>query len=168
MNKIKLRYQQVSDARKFWEILNHPDFIYFPNKPKTIKDEIDYLRLNREKRKNNLEYNFSITIRDDVVGAIGVMIDQRRPHIGEIGYFIDRKHWGKGIASRSVKLVEEFIEQELHLHRIEIKMNKKNKGSVLVAEKCGYRKEGIQIGKLSIGNEYADAYSYAKVVGKNP
>ena len=36
MTQLELRYQQVGDAKLFVEILNHPDFIYFPAKPKTI------------------------------------------------------------------------------------------------------------------------------------
>ena len=103
-----------------------------------------------------------------MVGAIGVMIDQRRTHIGEIGCFVERKHWGKGIATRSVELIEDFIKKKLKLHRIEITMMKKKKVSALVAEKCGYRKEGIQRGKLFNGSAYVDVYSYAKVIDKSP
>ena len=168
MTKIALRYQQVRDAKKFWEILNNPEFTFFPIQPKTIKEERDFLRLNRDKRIKNVEHNFAITLSGEVVGAIGIAIDQRRPHVGEIGYFVERKHWGKGIASHSVKLIEDFIEKRLGLHRIEIVIMKENKMSVRVAEKCGYSKEGLQRGKLYMNGEYVDAYSYAKVLRKNP
>lgn len=164
MTMITLRYQRVGDAKKFWEILNNPDFIYFPCRPTTIKEEKDYLRRNREKQNNNIEHNFTIIFQDEVVGAIGVSIDQKRPHVGEIGYFVDRKHWGKGIATRSVTMVEEFIVKKLSLHRVEILVMIKNIMSIRVAEKCGYRKEGILIGKLEMGKEYVDAYSFGKLL----
>jgi ribosomal-protein-alanine N-acetyltransferase len=164
MLKITLRYQQVGDARKFWEILNNPDFVHFPPPPKTIKEEKEFLRLNRDKRKQNIEHNFTIIYQGEVVGAIGVTIDQTRPHIGEIGYFVDRKHWGKGIASRSVKMIEEFIAKELDLHRIELLIMKKNIMSIRVAAKCGYRREGIQKGKIKMGKEYVDVYAFGKLL----
>ena len=165
--KIALRYQRVGDAKKFWEILNHPDFIHFPVRPKTIKAEREYLRLTREKRQKHQEYSFAITLQGEVIGGIGVMIDQRRQHIGEIGYFIERQHWGKGLASQSVGLIEQFIEQELALSRIELTTMLENRASARVAEKCGYQKEGIQRGKVYADGEYVDVYAYAKLLGSN-
>jgi ribosomal-protein-alanine N-acetyltransferase len=164
MVKIILRYQQIGDAKKFWKILNDPEFTYFSPPPGTITEEKNFLRRNHGKRKQNIEHNFSILVQGEVVGAIGVTIDQRRPHIGEISYFIDKKHWGKGIASRSVTMIEEFIAKELGLYRIEIMIMTKNIKSIRVAEKCGYRKEGIQKGKIKVGLDYVDAYSFGKLL----
>ena len=47
--------------------------------------------------------------------------------------------------------------------RIEIVALKANKASHRVAEKCGYRREGIQRGKLLQNGKFLDAYLYAKV-----
>ena len=162
MKQLEIRYQKVSDAKRFVEILTHHSFIYFPVKPKSIEEEKRFLRLNREKRKNKTEYNFSIIYKDKMVGGIGAKLDQHRKHIGEIGYFIDHDYWFKGIASGAVKLIEEFSFNRLQLTRIEIVTLKKNKASQRVAEKCGYRKEGIQRGKLILAGKYLDAYLYAK------
>lgn len=43
---ISIRYQQVGDAKRFFEILNNPNFLYFPAKPKTIEAEKEFLRKN--------------------------------------------------------------------------------------------------------------------------
>ena len=37
--KVTIRYQQIGDAKRFWEILNSPNFTYFPAKPKSIEEE---------------------------------------------------------------------------------------------------------------------------------
>lgn len=118
MTKVALRYQQLRDAKKFWEILNNPEFILFPVQPKTVKEERYFLRMNLDKRIENVEHNFAVTLHGDVVDAIGITIDQRRQHVGGIGYFVERKYWGKGIASRSVKLIEDFTIKRLDLYRI--------------------------------------------------
>lgn len=148
MKHLEIRYQKVSDAKRFLEILSHPDFIYFPVKPKDVEEQKVFLRQNREKRRSNTEYNFSIIYKGTLVGAVGIKIDQHRKHIGEIGYFIDHDYWNKGIASGAVELVEEFAFNQLQLTRIEIVTLEKNIASQRVAEKCGYQKEGIQKGKL--------------------
>ena len=163
MKSLEIRYQKISDAKRFVQILSHPDFIYFPVKPKSIEEEKKFLRLNREKRKNGTEYNFSILLKGELVGAIGVKIDQHRKYIGEIGYFVHRDYWGKGIASSAVQLVEEFAFNHLKLRRIEIVTLMINKASQRGAEKCGYNREGIQQGKLAFDGKYFDAYIYAKI-----
>jgi len=164
MTDITLRYQQVADARRFWEILNHPDFIHWPAKPRTVAEERAFLRQTRNKKQRNLEHNFAILQEGEILGAVGVMIDQRRPHIGEVGYFVAREFWGQGIAPRAVSLIEAFIREKLDLHRIEITVLKPNRMSCRVAEKCGYRKEGIQRGKIKTDDGYLDVYAYAKIL----
>ena len=162
MKHLEIRYQKVSDAKRFLEILSHPDFIYMPVKPKNIEAEKVFLRQNREKRRNNTVYNFSVIYKGQLVGGVGVRINQSLKHVGEVGYFIDCDYWGKGIAPAAVKLIEEFSFGHLQLTRIEILMLKKNKASQRVAEKCGYQKEGTQKGKLLFNGKPHDAYLYAK------
>jgi len=162
--KIELRPQRVYDARRFFEILSNPNFVYFPVKPKSIEEEKKFLRLNSEKRKNKLEFNFSIIYNRVHVGAIGVRIDQFRSHIGEIGYFIDEKYWGRGIITQSVKELEKFILSNLKLKRIEIRMAKGNKASQRIAIKCGYKKEGLMRKMLLVKDIWHDCYLYAKIV----
>jgi ribosomal-protein-alanine N-acetyltransferase len=164
MAHIELRKQRISDAKRFYEILNNPNFIYFPVKPKSLEEEEGFLRKNAEKRKKNFEHNFAILYNEKVVGAIGIKIDQHRTYIGEIGYFVDEKYWGEGIATEAVKLTEKIGVDELGLRRIEILMAIENTASEKVAIKNGYVKEGILKGKLKDGNEYRDAFLYAKIV----
>lgn len=160
---IRLRYQQVSDARRFYEILTHPDFVWFSANPASIEAEKEFLRANRAKRRENREHNFTILLGDEIVGAVGVHIDPSRPYVGEIGYFVDRAWWGRGIASRAVGMGEEFGFRKCGLHRMELIVLKGNRASIRVAEKCGYRREGIQRGKLLHEGKYQDAYLYAKL-----
>jgi ribosomal-protein-alanine N-acetyltransferase len=162
-NKISIRYQQVGDARRFFEILNSPNFYYFPAKPKTIKEEREFLQKNAALRQSGEQLNYSILLNSKVVGATGIHIDPRRNYSGEIGYFVDEAYWGRGIACEAVRQLEEIAFNELGIVRIEINMLKQNKASERVAIKCGYRKEGIGRKKLQLNGEYLDCYVYSKV-----
>ena len=162
-NRITIRYQQVGDAKRFFEILNNPNFIYFPAKPKTIEAEKAFLRKNAELRQNGEQFNYSILLNGRVVGATGIHIESRRKYCGEIGYFVDEAYWGRGIACEALRLLEEIAFNDLDIVRIEINMLKKNKASERVAIKCGYRKEGIGRKKLQLNDEYLDCYVYSKV-----
>jgi ribosomal-protein-alanine N-acetyltransferase len=161
---IEIRPQRLADAKRFFEILSNPNFIYFPVTPKTIEDEKEFLRLNSQKRRKKTEFNFSIIYSRMHVGAIGVRIDPFRPYIGEIGYFIDETYWGKGIATQAVKQLEEFIFSNLELRRIEIRMAKENKASQKIAVKCGYKKEGILRKMLLAKGKWYDCFMYAKII----
>ena len=142
--KITIRPQRVYDAKRFVEILSNQKFIYFPAKPKSVKEEKEFLRLNYRKRKDKTEFNFSIIYNGKQhVGGIGIRVDQFRTFIGEIGYFVDEKYWGKGFATCAIKQLKEFIVSNMSLRRIEIRMAKENKASQRIAIKCGYKKEGI-------------------------
>lgn len=163
MNGLKIRHQQVSDAKRFYEILNHPDFVYFPAKPKSVKEEREFLRSTKQRREDKLCYNYSVLLNDQVIGAIGIKVSPHYPEGCEIGYFVDRTCWGKGIASAAVQLIENVCFENLGMHRIEIITLKQNKASVRVAEKCGYRKEGIQKQKVRHEGKWADVYLFAKV-----
>jgi ribosomal-protein-alanine N-acetyltransferase len=159
---ISIRYQQVGDARRFFEILNSPNFIYFPAMPKTIEAEREFLRKNAALRRSGEQFNYSILMNGLVIGATGLHIDSHRTYCGEIGYFVDEAYWGRGIACEAVRQLEQIAFTELGIVRIEINMLKKNKASEQVAVKCGYRKEGISRKKLPLNGEYLDCYVYSK------
>jgi [ribosomal protein S5]-alanine N-acetyltransferase len=163
MGKVKLRLQKISDAKRFFEILNNPHFIYFSAKPKNLEEEKEYLRKNKEKIKNNLAYNYSIIYGNNLVGGCGVMINQNRKYNGEIGYFIDENYWGLGIATQAVKELTKIAFTRLKLNRVEIIMNPENKASVGVAKNCGYKKEGFMRKAYKVLDKSLDALLYAKV-----
>jgi [ribosomal protein S5]-alanine N-acetyltransferase len=163
--KIEVRNQKLSDAKRFYEILDNDKFIYFGVRPKSIEEEKEFLKKNKDKIKNNFEHNYTILFENKVIGAIGIKINQHRKYIGEIGYFVDENFWGKGIATKAVKIIEKIGFNQLGLKRIEILMNPRNKASEKVAIKTGYNKEGKMIKTVySFRNKkYEDVLLYAKV-----
>ena len=164
MPRVEIRFPKTKDAKKLYEILSNPNFIYFNARPKSAAEEKEWIMTTSQKRKDNFEWNYVVTYAGLVVGAVGLKINQHRKYIGEIGYFIDEAYWGKGIASQAVKLVEKQGFNKLGLRRIEILMQPENKASEKVAVKNSYQKEGLlrKTVKAKDG-KMKDAYIYAKV-----
>jgi len=161
---IKLRLQEVSDAERFFEILNNPNFIYFDICPATLEDEVAWLEQNSQRQKDNTQWNYAIIYDNKLVGAIGVQINYHRNYIGEIGYFIDEKYWNKGIVTEAVKLIENICVNELNLTRIEILMMTEHTASEQVAIKNEYIKEGTKRQLIKGKNgKMKDCLLYAKV-----
>ncbi|MHC4855668.1 MAG: GNAT family N-acetyltransferase [Planctomycetota bacterium] len=162
--KVEFRNPRISDAKRYLEILSHPNFTYFPAKPKTLKEEQDFLRMMKKLQKEKSLYNFAVLANGKHVGGAGIKINQQFPYICEIGYFVDHKYWNKGIATKSVQLLEKFIIENIDIVRIEIAPAKDNIGSCKVAIKSGYKKEGTMKKYLKIGDVYHDCCLYAKVL----
>ncbi len=162
--KITIRPQSVRDAKRFFDILSNPNFIYFTGKPKSVEDEIAFLKTNPRLRKKNIEWNYSILVDGYVVGAVGIKINQQRPFIGEIGYFLDEAYWNRGIATEAVKLAEKEGFGKLGLSRIEIVMQPENVASEKVAIKAGYHREGLMRRSIrGVDGKTKDACLYAKI-----
>ena len=106
MPKIELRRQRISDAKRFYEILINPNFVYWAAKPESTEDERKFLKGNALRSKRNLQHNFAILFDGQTVGGCGIKVDQHRTYIGEIGYFVDEKFWGRGIATEAVRQLE--------------------------------------------------------------
>ena len=161
--KVTLRYQRVSDAKRFYEILDNPNFTYFRVRPDSVEAEREFLRQNAKRRKENHSHNYSILYGDRLIGGCGIKIDQHRKFIGEIGYFIDEAYWGRGIAVKAVRLLEKIGFEELGIIRMEIRINTAHKNSERVAIKAGYIKEGTFRKAIGDSGEINDAHVYAKI-----
>jgi ribosomal-protein-alanine N-acetyltransferase len=164
MKKVELRYQRVSDAKRFYKILNNPNFTWFRVCPESIETQKDFLRQNRRKRKEKREFNYAILYEGKLAGGCGLRIDQFRKFQGEIGYFVDENYWGMGIAAQAVMLLEKIGFNDFGLVRIEILMHPENLASEKVALKCGYTKEGSMKKAIQNGDEMCDCHLYAKTI----
>ncbi len=161
--KIELRNPRVSDAKRFFEILTNPNFKYFSGIPKSLEDEIKWIKKSSERRKKNIEYNYAIICKGKLIGGCGIKIDSDEGHRGEIGYFVAEEYWSKGIASKAVKLLEKIAFKDLKLRRLTILMDPRNIGSEKVAIKCGYIKEGTMRKYHKFRGKLTDNHLYAKV-----
>lgn len=161
---IKLRYPIIEDAEAFFRILTEGKFeFYYATIPESIELEREWIKRREYKRKNNLEYNYTIIYNDEVVGGCEIRIFQDNPHIGELGYFIDKNFFNKGIATEVVKKLEKIAFEELKLKRLEIRMDSQNKASEKVAIKNNFEKEGLLKKSIKFKNNYYDNLLYAKV-----
>lgn len=161
--KIELRYPRVSDAKRFFEILTNPNFKYFSGIPKSLEDEIKWVKKSKLRREKNIEYNYAIIYENTLIGGCGIKIDQEEKHRCEIGYFVSEEYWGKGIATKAVKLLEKIAFKDFKLRRIIILMDPRNIGSEKVAIKCGYVKEGTMRKYHKLRGRLTDNHLYAKV-----
>jgi RimJ/RimL family protein N-acetyltransferase len=80
---------------------------------------------------------FAILAGTELVGAIGFKSESERI---EIGYWIGRPYWGRGYATRAVRLLIEEARRR-GIERLHAEVFPDNFGSMRVLEKCGFLRE---------------------------
>lgn len=164
MKGITIRPQQIGDAKALFAILTQAGFDkFFPVTVKSISQEREFLRNSKKSRKDGTAFHFSILYRKQVIGAVGFSLSNRS-YVAEIGYFVAKKYWGNGVATKALKLAEEFAFNQCAIHRLELFTAKENIASKKVAIKCGFKKEGIARGKFLLNDTYSDAIQFAKLL----
>jgi ribosomal-protein-alanine N-acetyltransferase len=105
---------------------------------------------------------FVVTYEGRLVGQLtmgGVTYGSLRS--GHIGYWVDQRVAGRGVIPTAVALVCDHAYRALKLHRVEIAMRPENVASKRVAEKLGFRYEGIRPAFLHIDGDWRDHLVYA-------
>jgi RimJ/RimL family protein N-acetyltransferase len=107
------------------------------------------------------EDRFAIVDREtgELLGGVGLRPDG--DGVAEIGYWIKREARGRGIAARAVRLISEWGLRERGLARISLITEPENKASQRVAEKAGYRREGLLRAWMVIKGERRDYLMYS-------
>ncbi len=64
-------------------------------------------------------------------------------HQAEMGYDLEREHWGKGIMTEAMKAIISFGFEKMELNRIEIYVMPRNKRSVNMVKRLGFKREAL-------------------------
>ena len=83
-----------------------------------------------------------VTESSQFVGAMGLEISEDHQN-AELGYWIDRSHWGNGYCTEAAAAVIVFAFEQLALHRVHAHYMTRNPASGRVMEKVGMTKEGL-------------------------
>jgi ribosomal-protein-serine acetyltransferase len=150
MTDIHIRLLQQEDYLQLYQVIekNRQRLrTYFPKTSAAIADletARKFARLKLKQAKTREQFYFVILhlLTGDIIGSIILKnIDWSIPK-GELAYFIDGEHEGKGYASFAVKWLTEYAFQQLEMEKLYIKFNPENFGSKKVAIKNGFEKEG--------------------------
>ncbi len=130
---------------------------------------------HRPKKKSSLDYHYKTTMKEykagreltwlmelketqKVIGEI-VLYDFRLQKQADIGYRINQNYWGQGFAPEAGEAMLKIAFEGLDLSRLQIRCFANNPGSIRVAQKLGFREEGM-IKQGAIINVMTDYYIF--------
>jgi ribosomal-protein-serine acetyltransferase len=106
------------------------------------------------------ERHFTLFHRNEVCGQCS--LDHPDPlHANyEMGYWMRSDLCGQGLMTEGAGAVVSFAFDELRVHRIELHAGTENRPSIRVAEKLGFRREGLLRGAGRGASGFHDVYVY--------
>lgn len=123
-------------------------------------DSLAFIRGEIAKLKQLETATFAIYYVDSLAGLISLHNIDHLNRSANIGYWIAKKHQGKGLILKSTKAVIQYAFQELKIHRIEIRCATHNLRSQKIPEILGFVKEDTLREAIACNNKYFDAHVY--------
>ncbi len=101
--------------------------------------------LAASRQEPRLSYKLAMTVKPlhEMAGSCWLDIEDPDSRNASIGYFVDKKRWGRGLATEMVQALINYGFEQLHLHRIYGNCDAENPATRRVLEKVGMRQEGI-------------------------
>jgi RimJ/RimL family protein N-acetyltransferase len=114
-------------------------------RPYTEQDAREYVASTRRGWREGTASSYAIVDLESErpVGSIGVHWLDREQRVAEVGYWVAREARGRGLASRAVRLVSRWALQDCGIERLQLRADVLNAASQRVAEKAGFRREGV-------------------------
>ena len=142
--RLVLRRIVPSDLEDVFEYASDPEvpryLLWLPHTDRSVTRR--YLSLVDKKYKHAQFFDWGVEYRGKLIGTCGftsLSVDDNR---GEIGYVLNRRFWGLGLAKEAVHAVLQYGFGELRLERIEAKFMIENEKSVALLKKCNFTFEG--------------------------
>jgi [ribosomal protein S5]-alanine N-acetyltransferase len=108
----------------------------------TVKKMIGHFERDYNK-KTRVKWGIFTTNKINVLAGIIEAIDfHPKVNMVTIGYFLAESYWGKGIATKAVRLLLEFLFNEVNVNRIQAEVMPLNVNSKKVLLKNGFIYEG--------------------------
>jgi ribosomal-protein-alanine N-acetyltransferase len=127
------------------------------------------VRTLRRQARAGLALPFAVDHDRRFVGQVTVStIIRGSLQSASIGYWIDQAWAGRGIIPTAVALVVDHCFVEVGLHRVELNIRPENTRSRRVAEKLGFRDEGLRTRYLHIDRGWRDHVCYALTIEDVP
>lgn len=146
-----LRPIESNDAEAFFQLIDtnrkrlEDFFAGTVSRNKTPEETKVFVPDVIQRAANKTYFPFVIidTTNSTVIGYVDIKsIDWSIPK-AEIGYFIDKNYENRGITAKAVRKIISYAFDKLEMHKLFLRTHESNIGSIKIAEKNGFKKEGI-------------------------
>jgi RimJ/RimL family protein N-acetyltransferase len=107
---------------------------------------------------------YAIIYNEIFVGSISAIPGEfEKQRTAEVGYWVARAYWGKGIASEALEKFTLLIFENTNLIRLYASVFEGNLASAKVLEKCGYKLEAVLEKAIYKNKAFFNELHYSKI-----
>jgi ribosomal-protein-serine acetyltransferase len=167
--EIELKQLEQSDSRDIFKTIDSQreylgKWLPFVAFTKEISDTEKFVDSVINAPEDRFEYVFTIRKENEFIGLIGFKDTDKLNKKTEIGYWLSERFQKQGIVTKSVEKLCDFAFNKQKINRVQIKCAVKNRPSINIPRKLGFKFEGIERdGELLTGNIFTDLEIYSKL-----
>lgn len=167
---VRIREYRMSDYERLCELFLDEEVLWQLGegaslKTRTRKGEkvwlLGTIRKYRKAKPSSLSW--VIEADGEFVGGIGIQNIDLANRKTEMGYWLGRPYWGRGIMTAALKQFLRLIDRKYGFVRVYGMVFSDNMASQRVMEKAGFRLEGVLRKNMVRGGKSCDERIYAKV-----
>jgi RimJ/RimL family protein N-acetyltransferase len=159
--RLVLRPIRMSDAHALFPIFSDPKSMeHWSHAPLTHIEQMQTRIAHNLPPQSKAGFSFAIT--KDGERALGWINFYNESHaVAGLGYILAPSERGQGLVSEAVEAMLAHGFKTLKLHRVYLDIDPQNERSVAVAERSGFRREGLFRQAFFRDGEYLDSVFYA-------
>ncbi len=138
------------------------------DKTKSVDDIRDFIRRSLEQHARDDGFVAGVWHEGRIVGTIGMLYLRTEPRRTEIGYWLAEPLQGKGIITRGCRRLLDHLFGEPRLNRVEIRCATENHRSRAIAQRLGFKEEGVLRQMQVIDGQFVDPAVYGMLAGEWP
>ncbi|PAD27480.1 GNAT family N-acetyltransferase [Niallia circulans] len=163
--RLLLRKMRASDSTSLFPIWSDPEVTKFMNidsftEESQAKEMIFFLdELSKEDKA--IRYAIIELESNQIIGSCGFNFIDFENEKAEIGYELSKLYWGQGYAKEAISCLIQSAFTDLHLNRIEAKIEPDNINSIKLIEKLSFTYEGTLRKAEKAKNRFIDLRLYS-------
>jgi ribosomal-protein-alanine N-acetyltransferase len=166
----RLRPFEITDLDLVREASDDPYIPLITSVPGVFSETEGVAFIERQWSRARLGQGYPFVIADATtdrgIGVIGLRhVDEGR---ASIGYWVVKPARGRGASGYALRAVAAWGLGDLRIPRLELTVEPWNTASIVTAERCGFRREGILRAWLRVGTERPDVFMYSRLPGDGP
>jgi ribosomal-protein-serine acetyltransferase len=134
----------------------------------TPEQTLAFIRATRAQLADNNGFQVALTDRQRIVGILGFHGVDWMNRATSLGYWLAEAAQGRGAMTEAVSSLVDHALRGWHLNRVEIRADVTNLRSRALAERLGFREEGILRQAMWLGERYHDHVVYSMLTADWP
>ncbi|MER2059060.1 MAG: GNAT family protein [Niallia sp.] len=165
---ISIELLQQNNKEELFELIDKNrehlrKWLTWVDKRKTAADFESIIPIWIKNYAENNGFDAGIRYHGKLVGMVGLHYIDWKNSATSIGYFLSEDAEGKGIITKSLSVLLNYLMDTLHINRIEIQCALNNRKSQLIPERLGFVKEGVKRQGQWLYDHYEDLVTYSLI-----